>query len=38
MAHNKNDDVVIPDIIVDKNTDTKYARGKFYGKVNIIFR
>ncbi|XKL59972.1 hypothetical protein PGB90_000988 [Kerria lacca] len=32
MAHNKNDDVVIPDIIVDKNTDTKYARGKFYGK------
>lgn len=32
MAHNKADDVVIPETIIDRSTNTRYARGKFYGK------
>lgn len=32
MAHSKTDDVPIPEIITDRNTGTKYVRGKFYGK------
>lgn len=35
MAHSKTDDVPIPEIITDRNTGTKYVRGKFYGKVRI---
>lgn len=35
MAHSKTDDVPIPEIITDRNTGTKYVRGKFYGKVKI---
>ncbi|XP_065211773.1 serine/threonine-protein kinase polo-like [Planococcus citri] len=32
MAHNQADDVVIPEVIIDTSTNSKYARGKFYGK------
>lgn len=38
MSHSTKvvDEVPIPEIIVDKSTGTKYLRGKFYGKVNML--